>query len=111
VIAAVFIATKATILAISKSDHTAAHLDIPTMTARIQVPKLKVSPTGASTVTAWRKNLIHVCSSGVAAHLDGAVRPTSQEQADLVLCLAKDETSVEIMRRRFSCNFLCKSRF
>jgi hypothetical protein len=29
----------------------------------------------------------------------------------LVLCAAKDETSVEIMRRMFCCNFLRKSRF
>jgi hypothetical protein len=58
--------------------------DISTMAARIQVPKLRVSPTGASNVTAWRNNLIPlVRSSDVAAHLDDEVRPASQEQADL----------------------------
>jgi hypothetical protein len=57
--------------------------DISTMAARIQVPKLKVSPTGATNVTAWRNNLIPlVRSSGIAAHLDGEVKPPSQEQAD-----------------------------
>jgi hypothetical protein len=50
----------------------------------IQVPALKVSPTGASNATAWRNNLIpFASSSGVAAHLDGELRPASQEQDDL----------------------------
>jgi hypothetical protein len=52
--------------------------DISTMAARIQVPKLKMSPTGANNVTAWRNYLISlVCSSGVAAHFDGEVSPAS----------------------------------
>jgi hypothetical protein len=58
--------------------------DISTMAARIQVPKLKLSSTGASNVTAWRNHLIPlVRSSGVAAHLGSEVRLASQEQPDL----------------------------
>jgi hypothetical protein len=55
-------------------------IDISIMAARIKVPKLKVSPTGASNVTAWRNQLIPlVRSCGVAANLDGGVKPSSQE--------------------------------